>query len=122
MSLFGVLLGLALLIWLTLRNWNLLLAAPVCALVVALFGSLPLFPQLADAGSANWLGSYMQGFSGFVSSWFFMFLLGALFGKMMEDSGAADSVAAALVNRFGMKRAALAVIVACAVLTYGGVS
>ena len=121
MSLIGVLLGLALLIWLTLRNWNLLLAAPLCALVVALTGNLPLFPQLSDGG-ANWLSSYMQGFSGFVSNWFFMFLLGALFGKMMEDSGAADSVAAALVNRFGMKRAALAVIIACAVLTYGGVS
>ena len=121
MSLIGVLLGLGLLIWLTLRNWNLLLAAPLCALVVALTSQLPLFPQLAD-GNANWLGSYMQGFSGFVANWFFMFLLGALFGKMMEDSGAADSVAAALVKRFGMRRAALAVIVACAVLTYGGVS
>lgn len=122
MSLFGVLLGLALLIWLTLRNWNLLLAAPLCALLVALTSQLPLFPQLTTEGAANWLGSYMQGFSGFVSSWFFMFLLGALFGKMMEDTGAADSVAAALVSRFGMKRAALAVIIACAVLTYGGVS
>ncbi|NQD37864.1 GntP family permease [Permianibacter sp. IMCC34836] len=122
MSLVGVLLGLALLIWLTLRNWNLLLAAPLCALVVALTSKLALFPQWASAGGANWLGSYMEGFSGFVASWFFMFLLGALFGKMMEDSGAADSVAAALVKRFGMKRAALAIIIACAVLTYGGVS
>ena len=77
MSLIGVLLGLGLLIWLTLRNWNLLLAAPLCALVVATTSQLPLFPQLAD-GNATWLGSYMQGFSGFVANWFFMFLLGAL--------------------------------------------
>ncbi len=122
MSLFGVLAGLALLMWLAMRNWNLLLAAPVCALLVALCSNLSLFPQTAGAGAASWLGSYMDGFSGFVTSWFFMFLLGALFGKMMEDTRAADSVAAALVRRFGMQRAALAIIIACAVLTYGGVS
>ncbi len=121
MSLFGVLLGLTLLMWLTLRNWNLLLAAPVCALVVALFAQMPLLPLLTDNG-VDLISSYMNGFSGFVASWFFMFLLGALFGKLMEDTGAADSVATALVRAFGMKRAALAIIIACAVLTYGGVS
>ena len=35
----------------------------------------------------------MQGFSGFIASWFFMFLFGSLFGKLMEDCGAAESVA-----------------------------
>jgi len=122
MSLFGVLLGLTLLMWLTLRNWNLLLAAPLCALVIALFSQMAVLEPLASPGAPDWLSSYMNGFSAFVSSWFFMFLLGALFGKLMEDSGAADGVAAALVRSFGMKRAALAVIIACAVLTYGGVS
>jgi len=122
LSLIALLFGLALLITLALRNWNLLLAAPICALVVALGSDIALFPQSVPAGTANWIATYMQGFSGFVTSWFFMFLLGALFGKMMEDTGAADSVAHWLVNKFGMKRAALAIILACAVLTYGGVS
>ncbi len=122
MSLLGVVVGLLLLMWLTLKNWNLLLAAPLCALFVAISSEMALLPPFATTGNSDWLSAYMNGFSGFVSNWFFMFLLGALFGKMMEDSGAADSVASALVRSFGMKRAALAVIVACAVLTYGGVS
>ena len=120
LSLTALLIGLVLLIVLALRNWNLLLAAPLCALIVAVGSDITLFPQWADEGAANWLGTYMQGFSGFVTNWFFMFLLGALFGKIMEDSGAADSVALWLVNHCGMKHAALAVVIACAVLTYGG--
>ncbi len=64
----------------------------------------------------------MSGFAGFVSSWFLMFLLGALFGKLMEHTGAADAVALAIVKRIGKQRAVLAVVLACAVLTYGGVS
>ena len=56
------------------------------------------------------------------ASWYLMFLTGAIFGKVMEDSGAADSVSKWIVSKIGMKRAALAVVIACAVLTYGGVS
>ena len=51
-----------------------------------------------------------------------MFLLGAVFGKVMEDSGAADSVAKWVVDTLGMKFAVLAIVAACAILTYGGVS
>ena len=64
----------------------------------------------------------MNGFTGFIASWFFIFLLGSLFGKMMESSGGAESVAHWIINRLGNARAALAVVIACAVLTYGGVS
>jgi H+/gluconate symporter-like permease len=51
-----------------------------------------------------------------------MFLLGSIFGKFMEDTGAADSVAAYITGKLGNQRAVLAVVIACAVLTYGGVS
>jgi H+/gluconate symporter-like permease len=51
-----------------------------------------------------------------------MFLLGAIFGKVMEDSGAADSVSKFIVDKLGMKYAVLAIVAACAILTYGGVS
>ena len=64
----------------------------------------------------------MAGFSGFVAAWFLMFLLGSLFGKLMEHTGAADAVALAIVKRLGHTRAVLAIVLACAVLTYGGVS
>ncbi|WP_029326967.1 GntP family permease [Bacillus coahuilensis] len=122
LSMIGLVGGLALLIILTMRGMNLLVAGPLCALVVAVFSGLPLFPQLVGEGEANLVGNYMSGFSGFVASWYLMFLLGAIFGKVMEDSGAADSVSKWIVNTLGMKRAVLAIVAACAFLTYGGVS
>ncbi len=60
---------------LTMRGMNLFIAAPLCALIVALFSELPLFPQLAGEGQANFVGNYMAGFSGFVQSWYLMFYL-----------------------------------------------
>ena len=114
--------GLVLLIILTMRGMNLLIAAPLTALFVAVLNGLPLLPQLAADGSVNFLTNYMTGFTGFIASWYLMFLTGAIFGKVMEDSGAADSVSKWIVSKIGMKRAALAVVMACAVLTYGGVS
>lgn len=118
----GLLGGLALLIYLTMKGMNLLIVAPLSALFVAVLSGLPLFPQLAEEGAANFFSNYMSGFSGFIASWYLMFLTGAIFGKVMEDSGAADSISKWIVSKIGMKRAALAIVLACAVLTYGGVS
>ncbi len=122
MSLAGLLFALALLIGLTLRGASLFIATPLCALIVALTSDLALLPALAPDGGTDLVSAYMQGFTGFIASWFFMFLLGAIFGKLMEASGAADSVAEWITGHLGMQRAALAVVAACAVLTYGGVS
>ncbi|GEA11533.1 SLC13 family permease [Alteromonas sp. KUL49] len=117
LSMIGLAGGLALLIALTIRGMNLFIAAPLCALVVALTNNMTLF-----LGDTNFVETYMSGFTGFIASWFFMFLLGALFGKFMEDSGAADSVSRWIIEKVGYKRAVLAVVAACAILTYGGVS
>ncbi len=122
LSLFGLLLGLALLVWLTMRGTELLIAAPLCALLVAALSGFAPFPQLAAEGAPSFTASYMRGFVDFVQNWFFMFLLGSLFGKLMESTGAADSVANWIVARLGAKHALGAVVLACAVLTYGGVS
>ena len=118
----GLLGGLALLIFLTMKGVNILIAGPVSALFVALMSGMTLFPQLAGEGEANFVTSYMTGFTGFIMSWYLMFLLGAVFGKVMEDSGAADAVAKWFVEKLGMKFAVLAIVAACAILTYGGVS
>lgn len=118
----GLLGGLALLIFLTMKGVNILIAGPVSALFVALMSGMPLFSQLAEEGEANFVTSYMTGFTGFIMSWYLMFLLGAVFGKVMEDSGAADAVAKWFVEKLGMKFAVLAIVAACAILTYGGVS
>ena len=117
LSLIGLVGGLLLLIVLTIRGVNLFIAAPLCALLVALTSGIPVF-----IGELNFVEAYMQGFSGFIASWFFMFLLGSLFGKFMEDTGAADSVARFIIDRLGRQQAVIAVVLACAILTYGGVS
>lgn len=118
-SLVGLVCALLLLMWVTLRGANPLVAAPVCALVIVVTGGLDFFP---GGNAANYVESYMSGFTSFIAAWFFMFLLGSIFGKLMEDSGAAASVAHWILKMFGSQHAPLAVVLACAILTYGGVS
>ncbi|MCP1339335.1 SLC13 family permease [Idiomarina sp. M1R2S28] len=117
LSMIGLVGGLVLLIVLTLKGVNLFISAPLCAFIVALCSGVPLL-----TGEVNFVSAYMDGFASFVAAWFFMFLLGSLFGKFMEDTGAADSVASWIINKLGRKQAVLAVVLACAILTYGGVS
>lgn len=121
-SMIGLIGGLVLLTYLVMKGMNLLVVAPLSALVVALLNGIPLFPQLAAEGETDFITSYMDGFAGFITSWYLMFLAGAIFGKVMEDSGAADSVSQWIVSKIGMKQAVLAIVLSCAVLTYGGVS
>ncbi|WP_317930089.1 GntP family permease [Halioxenophilus sp. WMMB6] len=122
LSLFGLVAGLVLLVVFAIRGMHLLIAAPLAALLIAVTGGLPLFAQLAAEGQANYVGTFMDGFTGFFKDWFFMFLLGAIFGKAMENSHAAESIANWVIGRIGMQHAALALLTACAILTYGGVS
>lgn len=114
MGLIGILLGLALLIGFAYRGWSVLLLAPAAALVAALFAGEPLL--------AHWTQTFMTGTVGFVAQFFPIFLLGALFGKLMEDSGSVQSVARFMGERLGARRAILAVVLAGAMVTYGGVS
>ena len=114
MGLTGILIGLALLMWLAYRGWSILLAAPTAAMVTALISGEPLL--------AHWTETFMGGTSRFVLQWFPMFLLGGLFGKLMEDSRSINSIARGLTERLGTKRTMLAVVLASAVVTYGGVS
>jgi len=114
MGLFGMLLGLALLMWLAYRGWSVLLAAPAAALLAAAISGEPLL--------AHWTQTFMSGASRFVMQWFPMFLLGGLFGKLMEDSRSISAIARGLTERLGVQRTMLAVVLASAVVTYGGVS
>lgn len=119
----GLIGGLALLVAFTMRGTNLLIAAPLCAVFVAILSGMSMVPQLAGvAEGADLVSYYMGGFAGFLKSYYLVFLMGAIFGKVMEDSGAAASVAKWAVDRFGVRAALLAVVLACAILTYGGVS
>lgn len=119
LAVIGLLVGLGLLFVLTMRGFNLFITAPLCALLVAVTNGIP-FWQLTD--KLDFVHGYMSGFASFVAAWFLMFLLGSLFGKLMEHTGAADAVALMIVKKLGKSKAVLAVVLACAVLTYGGVS
>lgn len=110
----GILIGLIVLTVLAYRGWSILWVASISAGVVALTGDLDLLDAYKD--------TYMGGFVGFAQQWFPVFMLGAVFGKLMEDTGMAQSVAVSLSRLIGKKRAILGVFLASAVLTYGGVS
>ena len=114
MGLAGVLLGLGLLVWLAYRGWSVLLLAPLAALVAAAFAGEPLL--------ARWTQTFMGSAAHFVAQFFPLFLLGALFGKLMEDSGAVEAIAGFMTKKLGAQRAVLAVVLAAAIVTYGGVS
>jgi H+/gluconate symporter-like permease len=114
--------ALILLIWMTVRGVNILLAGPIAAAIVAWTSGLAWLPPLAAEGAPDFATAYMKGFTGFFGDWFLMFLLGAIFGEVMGASGAAASVAHWVVRKIGIRHAVLAVVAACAILTYGGVS
>jgi H+/gluconate symporter-like permease len=114
MGLLGIVVGLGILIWLAFRGWSVLLLAPVAALIAAAFGGEPLL--------ANWTQVFMGSAARFLAQFFPLFLLGAVFGKLMEDSGAVTAVAEFMTKTLGERRAMLAVVLAGALVTYGGVS
>ncbi|WP_368504841.1 GntP family permease [Alkalihalophilus sp. As8PL] len=110
----GIFLSLILLMVLAYRGWSIIWIAPICAGVVAITGGLDLLDAYKD--------TYMGGFVGFAQTWFPVFMLGAIFGKLMEFTGMARSVAVWITKALGTKNAILAVILSASVLTYGGVS
>jgi H+/gluconate symporter-like permease len=114
MGLFGILLALGLLIWLAYRGWSVLLLAPAAALVAAAVAGEPLL--------AHWTQTFMTSAARFLAQFFPLFLLGALFGKLMEDSGSVQAIARFMTERLGPRRAVLSVVLAGALVTYGGVS
>jgi H+/gluconate symporter-like permease len=114
MGLLGILVALGLLIWLAYRSWSVLLLAPATALLAAAVAREPLL--------AHWTQTFMGSAAQFIAQFFPLFLLGALFGKLMDDSGSVQSIAGFMTERLGARRAVLAVVLAGALVTYGGVS
>ncbi|SES29117.1 H+/gluconate symporter [Vreelandella subterranea] len=116
MSTFAIIVSLILLILLAYRGLTVLLLAPLmAALAVILSGDaaylLPIYTN-----------TFMGALGNFTIQFFPLFFLGALFGQLMSDSGAAQTIANAIVNKLGTQHVVLTVVMACAILTYGGVS
>ena len=114
MGLAGILVSLGLLIWLAYRGWSVLVLSPAAAILAAAFSRESLL--------AHWTQTFMGSAAQFLMQFFPIFLLGALFGKLMEDSGSVEAVARFMTEKLGSQRAALAVVLAGALVTYGGVS
>lgn len=114
MGLLGILVALGVLIGLAYLGWSVLLLAPAAAVLAAGLAGEPLL--------AHWTQTFMGSAARFVMQFFPIFLLGALFGKLMEDSGSVTSIANFMTERLGPQRSVLAVVLAGAIVTYGGVS
>jgi H+/gluconate symporter-like permease len=114
MGLLGIIVALLLLIALAFRGWSMLLLSPAAALLAAASAGEPLL--------AHWTQTFMGSAARFIAQFFPIFLLGALFGKLMDDSGSVTAIAGFLTQRLGKERAILAVVLAGAFVTYGGVS
>ncbi len=115
MGVLTILVALVLLMYLAYRGITLLILAPAMAVfAAALSGGLPLL--------AAYTQIFMVNMGEFIIAFFPLFLLGAVFGKLMDDSGSAKAIADNIIRWLGAEQAILAVVLCCAVLTYGGVS
>ncbi len=115
MSFIIVIAALFLLMFAAYRGYSVILFAPICALLAVAFTDpsyiLPMFS-----------GIFMEKMVGFVKLYFPVFMLGAIFGKVIELSGFSKSIVSSIIRMVGRERAMLAIVLVCAVLTYGGVS
>ncbi|KMW45385.1 GntP family permease [Ralstonia insidiosa] len=115
MSVIIVLAALAFLMFAAYRGYSVILFAPLAAL-----GAVLLTDPSAVAPVFS--GIFMEKMVGFVKLYFPVFLLGAVFGKVIELSGFSRSIVASVIRVVGAKRAMLSIVLVCALLTYGGVS
>lgn len=120
LGLSGLVLSLIALMYFAYRGVNVLVLAPLCAIMAVLFQPRDL------SGTGITLAYYTQVFMNslgkYVIQYFPLFLLGAIFGKLMSDTKAAKVIGETISRKVGAKHAILATVLACALLTYGGVS
>ena len=115
MGLLGIVLSLCLLMYLAYRGINVLILAPLLALLaVVMSGGIPVL--------ATYTQVFMKALGGYLTTYFPLFMLGAIFGKLMADSGSARAIAEWIVSKLGAHNAIVAITLACGILTYGGVS
>ena len=114
MEALGIWLSLACLVFVAYQGYSVIVFAPIFALLAATLQGLPVMPAYTEL--------FMGNAATYVKTFFPIFLLGAVFGKIMEDTGLAKSIAHAIIEKVGHKNAILAVVLACLVMTYGGIS
>jgi H+/gluconate symporter-like permease len=117
LSIFGIVVSLLCIVVLALRGWHIILIAPLAVIVAALFSGMEVLPML--------VGPYMKGFVNYAAKFYLIFLAASVFGKLMEDSGAAHAIAQTIlgfIGRGSQYKVLLAVTAITMALTLGGVS
>ena len=115
MSFVIVLAALAFPMFVAYRGFSVIMFAPVAAMGAVLLTDPSLVAPVFS-------GIFMERMVGFVKLYFPVFLLGAIFGKVIELSGFSKSIVASVVQIVGAQRAIASIMLVCAILTYGGVS
>jgi H+/gluconate symporter-like permease len=115
MSLLVAVAALAFLMFVAYRGFSVILFAPIAALLAVLLTDPSGVPTV-------YTGLFMDKMVGFVKLYFPIFLLGAVFGKVIELSGFARSIVSGVIRILGPQRAMLSIVLVGAILTYGGVS
>lgn len=115
MSFLIVLGALCFLMLVAYRGYSVILFAPIAAMGAVLLTDPSLVAPM-------FTGLFMDKMVGFLKLYFPVFLLGAIFGKVIELSGFSKSIVAATIKVVGAQRAIMAIVLVCALLTYGGVS
>ena len=114
MEVLGIVLSLVLLMYFAYKGYSVILFAPVFALLAATSQGLSTMPAYTEL--------FMGKAAVYFKSFFPVFILGAVFGKLMEDTGLAKAIAYKIVQFVGKERCILAVVIAGTVLSYGGIS
>ena len=114
MDIVAIVLSLFLLVTFAYRGFSVILFAPIFALFAASFSGLPILPGYTEL--------FMAKAVTYIKSFFPVFLLGAVFGKVMEETGMARSIAMETIKLIGKDKAVFAVVFACMILCYGGIS
>ncbi|HEL0624096.1 TPA: GntP family permease [Streptococcus equi subsp. zooepidemicus] len=117
----GVLLGIIAIVYFSLKEIHITIAAPMATILVVLLNSMPLVESLLGKEPNN----YMGALGGYIMSYFAIFLLGSILAKLMEVSGATVSIAEFILKKVGYQnpyRILVAIFIISAILTYGGIS
>ena len=113
----GLLIAIGFLVYMAFKGHSIIVVAPIAAMVAILFSY-----GLKGHFMASYTITYMDGFANYAKNYFPIYLLGAIFAKLMDISGNALAIAHFCTEKLGKSRAVLSVVLTCAILTYGGVS
>lgn len=113
LGIMGLICAVVAVVFLIWKNWHMAVVSLIGAVIVILFNGMSPISAITD--------NFMTGMSGFAGSWFLLFMLGSIFGKVMGESGASAGIANSLLKLLGDKSAVLVVMITGLVLSYGGI-